>query len=136
MDTAQERIHRFVGCFKLNFSRSLASSWGKRKAVDLKAKFSKEKEKGFLRISKAAFYISRTKALRTSLAVQWLRLCTSNAGGMGSIPGQGTKIPHAAWCSQKKLKIKNKAAEKIKNSQVKKKRTKALRKGHRIGHSV
>ena len=33
----------------------------------------------------------------TSLAVQWLRLCTSNAGGGGSIPGQGTKIPHATW---------------------------------------
>ena len=33
--------------------------------------------------------------LRTSLAVQWLRLRTSTAGGTGSIPGQGTKIPHA-----------------------------------------
>ena len=31
---------------------------------------------------------------RASLAVQWLRLHTSNAGAMGSIPGQGTKIPH------------------------------------------
>ena len=27
----------------------------------------------------------------TSLAVQWLRLCVPNAGGLGSIPGQGTK---------------------------------------------
>ena len=27
--------------------------------------------------------------------VQWLRLCTFSAGGKGSIPGQGTKIPHA-----------------------------------------
>ena len=26
---------------------------------------------------------------------QWLRLCTSTAGGSGSIPGQGTNIPHA-----------------------------------------
>ena len=26
----------------------------------------------------------------TSLAVQWLRLCAPNAGGMGSIPGRGT----------------------------------------------
>ena len=32
----------------------------------------------------------------TSLAVQWLRLPAPNAGGMGSIPGQGTKIQHAA----------------------------------------
>ena len=29
----------------------------------------------------------------------------NNAGGMGSIPGKGTKIPHAALCSQK-LKYK------------------------------
>ena len=53
----------------------------------------------------------------TSLVVQWLRLCALNAGGPGSIPGQGTrscmsqlrprmpqlKILHAAtktWCSQ------------------------------------
>ena len=53
-----------------------------------------------------------------SQGVQWLRLCTPNAGGLGSIPGQGTrshmlqrriralqlKIPRAAtktWCSQR-----------------------------------
>ena len=40
----------------------------------------------------------------TSLAVQWLRLCTSNAGGTGLIPGQGTKIcmPHGT-VKKKKL---------------------------------
>ena len=27
----------------------------------------------------------------TSLVVQWLRLHTPNAGGLGSIPGQGTR---------------------------------------------
>ena len=31
----------------------------------------------------------------TSLVVQWLRLCASNAKDEGLIPGQGTKIPHA-----------------------------------------
>ena len=36
----------------------------------------------------------------TSLAVQWLKLCTSTAGGMGSIPGWETKILHAVQCSQ------------------------------------
>ena len=41
--------------------------------------------------------IFKKQTLGTSLAVQWLRLCTPNAGGMGSIPGQGTKIPHATW---------------------------------------
>ena len=38
----------------------------------------------------------------TSLSVQWLRLCAYNAGGAGSIPGRGTKIPHAAGRGQKK----------------------------------
>ena len=41
----------------------------------------------------------------TSLAVQWLRLCTSNARAEGSIHGQGPKIPHAAQPA-KKLKKK------------------------------
>ena len=41
--------------------------------------------------------------------VQWLRLCTLNAGGMGSKHGQGTKIPHASLCVKKKKNlIKNK----------------------------
>ena len=40
--------------------------------------------------------------------VQRLRLRASTAGGAGSIPGQGTKIPHATWCSQKQIKFKKK----------------------------
>ena len=35
--------------------------------------------------------------------VQWLRLHSCNAGGIGSIPGQGTKIPHAVWYKKKKI---------------------------------
>ena len=31
--------------------------------------------------------------------VRWLRLCPPNAGGMGSIPGQGTKI--TACCTDR-----------------------------------
>ena len=48
-----------------------------------------------------------------SLALQWLRLCTSNAGSVGSILGQGTRIPHTELCGQKeedhrpKCKAKN-----------------------------
>ena len=45
----------------------------------------------------------RNIEIRTSLVVQWLRLCALNAEGLGSIPGQGTracmpqlKVPHAA----------------------------------------
>ena len=54
----------------------------------------------------------------TSLVVQWLRLCTPNAGGLGLIPGQGTNVPHATGLlspcetmkiqrSQRKKKKKN-----------------------------
>ena len=37
----------------------------------------------------------------TSLAIQWLRLLALNAGGTGSIPGQGTKIWHFTSRSQR-----------------------------------
>ena len=45
----------------------------------------------------------------TSLAGEWLRLRASMAGGAGSIPGQGAKIPHAMqhtkkWKGKKKKK--------------------------------
>ena len=40
----------------------------------------------------------------TSLAVQWLRLSASIAGDTGSIPGRGTKIPHAMWPQTDSLK--------------------------------
>ena len=47
------------------------------------------------------------KRLGTTLIVPWLRLWTSNAGGVGAIPGWGTKIPHAVRYSRKnKMKIK------------------------------
>ena len=45
----------------------------------------------------------------TSLVIQWLRFCTSNAGCTGSIPGLGTKIPYAMRCRQKKKKKKKNA---------------------------
>ena len=38
----------------------------------------------------------------TSLAVQWLRLCISNADSMGSVAEWGTKIPRATQSGQKK----------------------------------
>ena len=37
--------------------------------------------------------------------VQWLRLRASSAGGVGSIPGQGTKIPYAS-CALKNKQTK------------------------------
>ena len=44
----------------------------------------------------------RNERGETSLAVQWLRIHASTAGGTGSIPGQGTKILNALQCGQKK----------------------------------
>ena len=38
--------------------------------------------------------------------VQWLRLHAPNAGDMSSIPGDGTKIPHASQLGRKKGKEK------------------------------
>ena len=38
----------------------------------------------------------------TSLVAQWLGFHASTEGGPSLIPGRGTKIPHAEWCSQKK----------------------------------
>ena len=43
----------------------------------------------------------KRRAQGSSLAVQWLGLHASIAGGMGSIPGWGTKIPQALRHSQK-----------------------------------
>ena len=48
----------------------------------------------------------KTNEQGISPVVQWLRLHASNAGGMGSIPGQGTKIPHASQCGQIEKKKK------------------------------
>ena len=39
---------------------------------------------------------------RNSLAVQWLKLRASPAAGMGSITGQGNKIPHTVLHAKKK----------------------------------
>ena len=45
--------------------------------------------------------VRKAKDDGTSLVVQWLRLCASNAGGAGLIPGQGSRIPYAVQCSPK-----------------------------------
>jgi len=41
-----------------------------------------------------------------------LRLFTFSAGDKISVPGQGTKFPHATWCGQKKEKKKKGRKEK------------------------
>ena len=47
------------------------------------------------------------KKTGTFLAVQWLRLCTSTAGGVGVIPGWGTKLSYTAWQKQNSLAQKH-----------------------------
>ena len=54
-----------------------------------------------LQIPEHTDYINQENSLGTSLVVQWLRLQASTIGSMGLIPGQGTKIPHAARRGQK-----------------------------------
>ena len=51
----------------------------------------------------------RGKGVGDILVVWWLTLHSSNAGGMGSIPGQGVKIPHAVQRGQeiKKKRFQN-----------------------------
>ena len=43
----------------------------------------------------------KKKERETFLVAQWLRLCAFPAEGMGSIPGQGTKIPCTTHNDQK-----------------------------------
>ena len=47
------------------------------------------------------------RTVGTSLAVQWLRLHASIAGGVGSIPGHGTKIPSCCVAKKKEKKLKD-----------------------------
>ena len=57
---------------------------------------------------------SETEILRTLLLVQQLRLRASTVRGMGSIPCQGTKIPHAVSMANV-LKKKKKKYQRIWN---------------------
>ena len=42
----------------------------------------------------------KNQAIGTSLVVQWVRLCAPNEGGLGSIPGRGTRshMPQLRVC--------------------------------------
>ena len=52
---------------------------------------------------------------RDLLGIQWLRLCTSTAGGPGSIPGQGTNwIPRATTKTRRSQRNKLKKKKKKK----------------------
>ena len=59
----------------------------------------------------------KKKTLGNSLVVQWLRLHTFTAVGLGSIPGRGTKIPQAVLHGQTNKETLN-ITNKSKNKQV------------------
>ena len=48
------------------------------------------------------FISNKAGILGSSSVVQWLRLCVPNSRSMGSIPSEGTKIPHTTGRSQSK----------------------------------
>ena len=53
------------------------------------------------------WYWHNYRYVRISLVVQWLRLCTPNAGGLNSIPGQGTRshmLQLKIWDAAMKIK--------------------------------
>ena len=64
-------------------------------------------EKGLFDVDFGLFLISQNVPAWTSLAVQWLRLHASTAGGMGLIPGGGTKILNAVQCGDPKKSFAN-----------------------------
>ena len=64
-----------------------------------------------LRIETEQHASSSKIKLGTFLEVQLLRLCTSTARAMGSIPGWGTKISYAVWYRQNVKKKKKKKEE-------------------------
>ena len=58
----------------------------------------------------------KKRNLGTPLAVQWLGLCSSTAGGMGMIPGWGTKIPPCCGVQSKFFLFKRKEETKYINA--------------------
>ena len=45
-----------------------------------------------------------------------VKISPSRAGGAGSIPGWGAKIPHISWPKSQHIKKKKKASNKVTNS--------------------
>ena len=80
--TIHTHIYMYIYFFKVGGSRN-----GGKKDLDLliNSKLKKKRNK-------------KTTERGTSLGVQWLGLGASRAGGVGSIPSQGTRIPHTMRC--------------------------------------
>ena len=50
----------------------------------------------------------KERKIETSVVFQQLRLCHAMQGGVGSIPGRGTKIPHTSKPKNQNIKNRNK----------------------------
>ena len=61
----------------------------------------KDREWGTQNTGAVSIFI-KVMEIKTCLVVQWLRFHTPNTGGLGLLPGQGTKILHVTQCNQKK----------------------------------
>ena len=99
-ERAAPRVPGRAGVWSLELRRrdlrwGLGGPWYQVNELEFHPVSDRETRMGFLKIP-----------LGTCLAVQWLRLRTSTAGGLGSILGRGTKIPPAMLCSQKKNSLK------------------------------
>ena len=57
---------------------------------------------GFSQIEIILIWSIHNRKSGNSLAVQWLELHTSTAGGMDSVPNLGTRVPQAALQDQKR----------------------------------
>ena len=53
------------------------------------------------------------------MAVQWLRDCAPNTGGVGSTPGWETKVLHIAWHGQKRKKLYVSSSKEYKKGDIK-----------------
>ena len=72
--------------------------------------------------------------MQTSPVVHWLRLHASNADKAGSMPGQGTKVPHVTRWSQNKIKLfKNNEKKKLKRNRKGEKRESEKKEGNLRG---
>ena len=85
------------------YSQKFMIKKGKRQTINWEKIFAVHmSDKGLI------FRVYKELQLRDSLVVQWLRLHASITRGTGSIPGRGTKIPHAAHCGKKKVQLNKK----------------------------
>ena len=89
-----------TGSVSLENPNTIMNMWWRKLEVKIRVLYTEWKEYKAQELETPTFKI----CIGTFLVVQWLRFHTSNADGVGSTPGQETKISHAKQCGQR---IKN-----------------------------